>query len=130
MTESTDKAIEKLTGNIEQLIAAAKKIAPHAWETMVRQVILVNALQVLVWLVLCWVTWSLAKKCLRMYALDKESRSGLNEYESATLVVSGIVGVLFGIIALISLLFSGPSTVAALLNPEFAAAECLLQSVK
>lgn len=127
---ASDRAIEKLTDNVEQLIQAAKKVAPQAWDAAVRQVVLVNALQLAAWVVTVIVAYVLIRLAIRMYKIDTGERYSRSDGLDAANTAVAILGGCAAIGALMMALIGGPATVAALLNPEFVAAEQLLWVLK
>lgn len=127
MSDSTDKAVEKLTDHVEQLIKAAQKVAPHAWETMVRQVVLVNSLMVAAWVLTVAGALLLTKQTMCLYVLKGDERYGRSDSLDAINVTCGIAAAALALTAFLMAIMGGPYVVAALINPEYVAGEQLLR---
>jgi hypothetical protein len=117
-------AASRLVDGVEALAKAAEKIAPEAWATLVRAQVVEGWATVAQWAAL--VAFSLG---LLSFAHRQSKREGFDA-ESPLFGIPLVVGVLSGVVCIITLLFAGPGTAQQILVPEYAAAQALSEMVK
>jgi hypothetical protein len=127
-SEALNKATDAAIAGVERLAAAVEKVAPDAWDVMVRQQVLegwstIGAFAVIwlfVGLVLRWAhreIWSQAEESIT----DSERDFALGSFLGAMLVVLLVVAFTVGLC---------DDAICQILNPEYYAAADFLQRVK
>lgn len=130
MTDKTiadvlDKSIDRLSGGASEIAKAAKQVAPHAWEVAVRQQVIEGT----VYFVLLGLA-IVASVSLLIYAARNGGWENMSESDAKPSGLALIAGGFIGTISGIALLCGLSGNVGRIVNPEYAAAEALLEAVK
>lgn len=138
MTDKTiadvaDHAIDKLSGGAAELARAAKSVAPHAWDVVVRQQVIEGTVRLLTLAVGAVAIVVLIKTC-RAIAHSKDAqgneRGYLGEHDPSPAVPFWLGAVALSIFLAIRVFFYLPEDIARIANPEYTAAQSLIGAVK
>lgn len=127
--------IDKLAGNINEVVHAMRQIAPEVWAAARRQVLLENSLWVVLWCICAIVVWRVVVRQWPIYWTDPKSddndryrnRDKTPTQERALIML--FCAALVGLIIAAEVLVAGPAVITEALNPDYAAAKLLISTV-
>lgn len=123
MAEVADKAVDKLAAGVEQLAAAARKVAPQAWDIMVHQQRIEGSFGLATD---AFLVVSIVAFCIWAWRANRT----LSWQDPSPAAIITIVGSVASLIAAIVVLSTAPGYAMQLVNPEYYAAMQLLAVVK
>lgn len=141
MADVADKAVDKLAAGVEQVAAAFKKVAPPAWDVMVRQQFVAGIVDLAAFAIGVVAVFVLARraKTLAEQIVSRKIRGDVREVKRGyvdhdadpTMAFPWLAAaVLLTVLSAIKFVWWVPESVQQIVNPEYFAAKELLGAGK
>lgn len=133
LSDAAAKAVNGLTDGVTSLVAAFKQLAPHAWEVLVRQQVVEGTINLLVYVLGFIALFSfirLSTKVAHSLGDDGEKRGYFGRSDPSAALPFVLASFVLGCILMWFTFFKVPTYLGQVVNPEFYAAQFLIENVK